>query len=101
MRGTYDRQTEKGSTTRFVLTPGAAGVATPEIASAGIASGLRPPAVPATAVSGAAPLRAPGAAQAQHVRPNEAFPGPPPKWRPASQFHQPALAALPTCDEYR
>jgi hypothetical protein len=55
-----------------VLTTVAAGVATPEIASAAIASGLRPPAFTATAVSGAAPLRATAAAQAQHVGRNEA-----------------------------
>jgi hypothetical protein len=64
------RGTEEGPNTRFVLTIRAAGVATPEIASALIASGAKaPPAVRATAVSGAAPLRATAAAQAQHVRP--------------------------------
>ena len=61
---------EEGANTRFVLTIGAAGGPTPEIASALIASGASaPPAVSATAVSGAVPLRAPTAAQAQHVRP--------------------------------
>lgn len=68
----------KGPNTRFVLTIRAAGVATPEIASALIASGAKaPPAVRATAVSGAAPLRARTAPQAQHVRPWPGGPGHP------------------------
>lgn len=63
-----------GPNTRFVLTIRAAGVAAPEIASALIASGANaPPAVRATAVSGAATLRARTAAQAQHVRAGATF----------------------------
>jgi hypothetical protein len=81
--------------TRFVLTTVAAGVATPEIASAAIASGLRPPAFTATAVSGAAPLRATAAAQAQVVGPQEA----PRKSDPNLIDSRPSLALPPLPQE--
>ena len=68
---------EDGPNTRFVLTIRAAGGAAGEIASALIASGAEaPPAVRATAVSPAAPLRARTAAQAQHVSRNARLGGP-------------------------